>query len=73
MNTDIDPGLLAEQRYYEDLAKARCEMLRHAARLKDERVRVQDELAVVQKHIGDLEKEMQEIERRQPLSPAMKP
>jgi hypothetical protein len=73
MITGNDPMLLAEQRYYEDLATARSELLRHAARLKDERVKLQDELAVVQKHIAELEKEMQKIERRQPLSPAMKP
>ncbi|BCG03019.1 hypothetical protein PPGU19_075870 (plasmid) [Paraburkholderia sp. PGU19] len=67
MISDIDPGLRAEQRYYEDLETARCEMLRHATRLKDERARLQDELALVQKHIAELEKEMQEIERRRPL------
>jgi chromosome segregation ATPase len=73
MISDIDPGLRAEQRYYEDLAKARCEMLGYAARLKDERARLRDELATVQKHIAELEKEMQEIERRRPLFPLMTP
>ena len=73
MITDVDPQLLAEQRYYEDLATARCEMLRYAAKLKDQRAKLQDELVVVQKQIAELEKEMQEIERRRPVFPLMTP